>query len=216
MVYELKSLIREGEHQTQDFKFRVDDPKKIARTLAAFANTDGGRLLIGVKDNGKVVGVNPEEEHHIIEGAADLFCTPKVPFTSRVWQDDHKLVLEIIVSPSALKPHQAKDENDKWKVYVRRKDHTLLANKILLDCWKLEKKKSIPPQKFSETEQLILTTIKEYESLTISKLYRVTKLKKRVIDRLLVLFVNWGIVNMSITPEGTFYSLKEVNRIHVE
>ena len=45
----IEALIAQGEHQQLDFKFEVSDSKKIARTLSAFANTDGGRLLIGVK-----------------------------------------------------------------------------------------------------------------------------------------------------------------------
>ena len=49
---------------------RIDDAAKIARTLVAFANTDGGRLLIGVKDNGAVTGANQEEEYHMIDLAA--------------------------------------------------------------------------------------------------------------------------------------------------
>jgi predicted HTH transcriptional regulator len=71
----LHEYIKEGEHESQDFKFRIDDQKKIARTLSAFANTVGGRLLIGVKDNGKVVGVDPQEEFYMIEGAASLFVS---------------------------------------------------------------------------------------------------------------------------------------------
>ena len=43
----ISSLILEGEHQQQDFKFGITDSRKIARSLVAFANTDGGRLLIG-------------------------------------------------------------------------------------------------------------------------------------------------------------------------
>ena len=50
----LHHLIAQGEHQQQDFKYEISDVRKIARTLSAFANTDGGRLLIGVKDNGKI------------------------------------------------------------------------------------------------------------------------------------------------------------------
>ncbi|WP_292288915.1 RNA-binding domain-containing protein [Marivita sp.] len=50
----IQQLIREGEHQKQDFKFAVNDARKIARSLVAFANTDGGKLLIGVKDNGVI------------------------------------------------------------------------------------------------------------------------------------------------------------------
>ena len=205
----LQSYIREGEHQTQDFKFRVDDAKKIARTLAAFANTDGGRLLIGVKDNGKVVGVDPEEEFHIIQGAAELFCKPPIEFEKQVWQDEHKLVLEIIVSPSKIKPHKAKDEENKWRTYVRRADHTLLANKILVGVWKQERKPSFPPQKFTDDEQNLLKLIASASPITLSKLYRSSELPKNSVDRLLIMFISWDLVKMDITPEGTFYSAKD-------
>ena len=60
----IEALIEQGEHQQLDFKFEVSDSKKIARTLSAFANTDGGRLLIGVKDNGAISGVRSEEEYY--------------------------------------------------------------------------------------------------------------------------------------------------------
>ena len=204
---QLQKYIAEGEHQQQDFKFRVDDAKKIARTLSAFANTDGGRLLIGVKDNGKVVGIHPEEEYHIIEGAAELYCKPKVTFSTQVWQDEHKLVLEVIVPPSGIRPHKAKDEKDRWKTYVRREDHTLLANKILIGVWKLKKKPSDKPQQFTEQEHLLLLNIKQLQPVTLSKLYRKTALKMSVIDKLLVQFVAWEVLEMNITREGTFYAI---------
>ncbi|MDX1651536.1 MAG: ATP-binding protein [Brumimicrobium sp.] len=205
----LKSYIREGEHQTQDFKFRVDDARKIARTLAAFANTDGGRLLIGVKDNGKVVGVNPEEEFHVIQGAATVFCRPEIPVLTNVLQDEHKLVLEVIIAPSSEKPVRAQDEQGRWKTYVRRGDHTLLANKILIGVWKQTKKEKSRPQKFAEEEQLLINTVKEQEKVTLSKLYRLTGLNKSVVDRLLILFITWDLIQMDITEEGTYYSLRE-------
>jgi len=55
-------MIREGEHVSQDFKYFLSDTRKIARTLAAFANSKGGRLLVGVKDNGNIVGLKHQEE----------------------------------------------------------------------------------------------------------------------------------------------------------
>lgn len=205
----LKSYIREGEHQTQDFKFRVDDAKKIARTLAAFANTDGGRLLIGVKDNGKVVGINPEEEFHVIQGAAAMYCKPELTVKTQIMQDDHKLVLEVTVDEVMSKPVKALDDDGQWKTYVRREDHTLLASKILIGVWKKMRTKTSTPQAFDKDEQLILNTIKEAGEITLSKLYRDTKLKKAYVDRLLILFITWNVVEMNITPAGTYFSVSE-------
>jgi predicted HTH transcriptional regulator len=205
-VSTLQSYIRQGEHQTQDFKFRVDDAKKIARTISAFANTDGGRLLIGVKDNGKVVGVNPEEEFHIIQGAAELFCDPPVPIQTVIWQDEYKLVLEVIVEPSPLRPHKSKDDDGLWKTYIRHHDHTLIANKILVGVWNFRKKGVEKPQQFSEEEMNFLELFRTNEKFTLSKLYRLSPMKKSKVDHLLKLFITWEILEMEITPEGTFYS----------
>lgn len=46
----IHALIAEGEHLQQDFKFEISDARKIAKTLSAFANTRGGKLLIDDKD----------------------------------------------------------------------------------------------------------------------------------------------------------------------
>ncbi|MGB4134047.1 MAG: ATP-binding protein, partial [Tenuifilaceae bacterium] len=42
MSKHIANLILQGEHQQLDFKHSISDSKKIARSLAAFANTDGG------------------------------------------------------------------------------------------------------------------------------------------------------------------------------
>lgn len=206
----VKQLIREGEHQQQDFKYRIDDSKKIARTLSAFANTDGGRLLIGVKDNGKITGVDPTEEIHMIEAAADMYCKPKLEFQSRVWQEDMKLVLEIVIEKHAERPVLSPDEAGKWKAYVRRKDHTLLANKILLNVWKLERFDQKRPEKIGEEETQLLHIIAQNPQITLSKIYRLSTLEKSGIDRLLPLFICWDLISMEITENGTFYEVKEI------
>ena len=62
MDHNMKKLIEEGEGQQLDFKYCVSDSRKIARTLSAFSNSDGGRLLIGVRDNGSIAGIKSDEE----------------------------------------------------------------------------------------------------------------------------------------------------------
>ena len=43
--YYIEELISQGEHEQQDFKFLISDARKIARSISAFANNGGGRLL---------------------------------------------------------------------------------------------------------------------------------------------------------------------------
>lgn len=205
----LSSIIQQGEHQQLDFKFQINDSKKIARTLCAFANTDGGRLLIGVKDNGKVVGINPEEEIHMIEAAAEMYCSPKLTFEKRVWKEDMKLVLEIQIQKAERLPVMARDEENKWRAYVRRNDHTLLANKINLLIWKFKQLDTIRPAKMGDDETNLLKLIATHEMLTLSKIYRISTLPKATIDRLMALFVYWNLVEMDMNEQGTSYKISD-------
>jgi predicted HTH transcriptional regulator len=209
----LSSIIQQGEHQQLDFKFQISDSKKIARTLCAFANTDGGRLLIGVKDNGKVSGVNPEEELHMIEAAAEMYCSPKLAFSKRVWKEDMKLVLEIQIERSQQLPVMARDEENRWRAYVRRKDHTLLANKILLQIWKFNQSETIQPAKMGEEETNLLKLIAAEGEVTLSKIYRISNMQKGKIDRLVALFVYWEIVEMEMNELGTIYRISDSETI---
>ena len=72
----IQNLILEGEHEHQDFKYQISDARKIARSISAFANNSGGRLLVGVKDNGNIAGVSSDEEIYMIEQAAQMYCQP--------------------------------------------------------------------------------------------------------------------------------------------
>ena len=76
----IKSWIDQCEHKQQYFKFEISDSRKIAKSISAFANTEGGRLLIGVKDNGGIAGISTDEEQYMIEAAAQLYCSPQPVF----------------------------------------------------------------------------------------------------------------------------------------
>ena len=204
----LADLISEGEHVNQDFKFRIDDQKKIARTLCAFANTFGGRLLIVIKDNKKIVGGHPEEEFHMIEVASKMFCQPEVPFTSKVWQEDFRLILEIQVPISNNTPHKAKDDDGRWKPYIRVKDHTVAVNKILEKVWIENKKPTSKPEKFNDDELMLLKLLQEHGEVTLSKLYRLSKLPLKKVDRLLVLLICWGLIEIAYETDGVYYKSK--------
>jgi len=58
---QLQELIRGGESQTVEFKRQLPPDSIIAQALVAFANTTGGVLIVGVSDDGDVVGLDPPE-----------------------------------------------------------------------------------------------------------------------------------------------------------
>lgn len=146
----LQLLIDQGEHQQQDFKFEVNDSKKIARTLSAFANTDGGRLLIGVKDNGHISGIKSEEEYYMIEAASQMYTKPQVDFTATRWNVQGKCVLEIYIAPGNNRPYLAPDKDGKFKAYIRVADENILANEVLVLSWQ---KKPVSTRSFAKTQQ---------------------------------------------------------------
>lgn len=207
MVSELVHKISEGEGLQLDFKFEIDDQKKIARTLVAFANTEGGSLLIGVKDNGKIVGTNPEEEYYMIEGASEAYCKPPVQFDKNVWQEDRFLVLEIVV-PKSDQKHKAQDDEGKWRSYVRIDDRTMHGNKILEQVWKLRENGSPKPLEFDPETVAMIEVIKREGPLSLSKLYRKAGISLNRVDRTLAHLVHWGVAAMDITETGTLYSIE--------
>lgn len=133
----IKRLIFEGEGVSLDFKKTISSCEKIARTMSSYANNKGGRLLIGVADDGTIKGVKSEdEERYMITKAAHMFCKPALePTFEEVYVDD-KLVLVVTIAESNLKPHYALAEDGKWWVYVRVKDKSVLASKIVVDVLK--------------------------------------------------------------------------------
>lgn len=66
---EITNLISAGESETLELKTSVPSPDTIASHLAAFANTKGGVLLIGVKEPSEVVGINPVKANYAISTA---------------------------------------------------------------------------------------------------------------------------------------------------
>lgn len=205
----LYRLINEGEHQQQDFKFCINDSKKIAKSLVAFANTDGGRLLIGVKDNGKIAGISSDEEFYMIESAAKIFSKPEIKFSTQQWQVEGKTILEISIETSENKPHFAKDENGKWLAYVRMNDENVLAHKIQIEVWKKEKSANGIYLSYSDDERILIDYLQKNESISFSKFIRVAQISRKRAEEVLSNLVIIDIVRMHSTTEKTTFYLNE-------
>lgn len=207
----IQKLIEEGEHQMLDFKYEISDCKKIARSLVAFANTDGGRLLIGVKDNGNISGIRSEEEKHMIQMASDMYCHPSVYFEAKEWVVDGKTVLEIYVPRSKYCKHRAPDHSNKYKVYIRVKDQNILADRILLKIWKYQNNKQNINVTFTEAEMFLLKYLNENKKITLNEFVESAEINKKEAERILVEFTIINLIKLEVTEKGIFFSLYEDN-----
>jgi predicted HTH transcriptional regulator len=191
----VQELILQGEHQQQDFKFEISDARKIAKSLSAFANTDGGRLLIGVKDNGKIAGVRSEEEAYMIESAANVYCSPEVIFSMTQHRVEGKVVLEVSIPEAENKPVCAKNEENKLLAYVRIADENILASPIHLEVWKQKKGEKGKLIEYTEIEKKLLDKLSDGD-FSMNRFCRETGLLRRDVQALIANFVRFGVVRL--------------------
>lgn len=207
MEFYLKKLITEGENQQLDFKYAITDSKKIARTLVAFANSDGGKLLIGVRDNGSIAGVRSDEELYMVDTAAHLFCRPEIIFTTRQHTTGGKTILEVDVLKGDKRPYQAKDEEGNWITYFRNNDQNLVANKVLLQVWKKEEKKRGVMVKFSNAENTLMDYLVHNGSITLSKFRKIAKISGYTAESILANLIIFKVLVMKASDKGFTYEL---------
>lgn len=204
----LISMIREGEHQKQDFKFCITDSRKIARSLVAFANTDGGSLLIGVKDNGHIVGVQSDEEYYMVESAALIYSKPPIPFTTKQWHVEGKTVLQVMIEPGNQKPYFAKDENGKWLAHVRHNDENRLAGKVMIDVWNKQKRMQGITVKLTDAEKFLLKYLDSNNFISVSAFARKASIPYKQAEQLLADFIVLGLVQPYFGDTHIVYRLK--------
>ena len=207
----IKRLIQSGENQQLDFKFEISDSRKIAKTLVAFSNTDGGTLLIGVKDNGKIAGVRTDEEFFMVQAAAGMYCKPEVLFESKRWTVEGKTVLEITIPKGLDYPYFAQPEPDKWLAYVRIKDENILATSVHLKVWRNKTHDRGILMEYSEKVKKLLQYLELNQSISISKFCRTAFLPKKAAENILADLIYFGLIESVYHDHHFIYSLKSRN-----
>lgn len=209
MKPDIYALIAEGEHQRQDFKFEISDARKIAKSLSAFANTDGGRLLVGVKDNGRIAGIRTEEEIYMIEAAATLYTrpTPQVAFST--CEAEGRMVLIAEVERAAQFPVCALDEKGKPWAYLRIHDENILASTVHLQMWALRRSPHGILWNDTEPARLLREALSARGELSVSACCRLAGLKRRQAERLLAELLCMDVVEWCFRDRRFLYRLKE-------
>jgi len=203
----IKRMILEGEHVSLDFKKTISSAEKIAKTLVAFANNKGGKLLIGVGDDGTIKGVKSEdEEKYMINKSAHQFCKPAIEPTFAEVEVDDKLVLIVDIPPSNTKPHYALGEDKKWWVYFRVEDKSILASKIIVDVLKEGAKEQGQFISYSEYESKLLSYLEDHGRITLKEYIKLTRTAQKKAQRIIVSLILAGVIIPHLSEKEEYFT----------
>jgi len=214
MDHFLRKLISGGENQNLDFKYCVSDSRKIARTLSAFSNSDGGRILIGVRDNGTIAGIMTDEEIYMVDTAAHLFCRPEINYVIKQHTSGGKTILEVEVLKGTKRPYQVRNENGRWLSYFRHLDQNLVSNRVLLQVWRKEEKGKGVLVKFSKAENCLMDYLKKNGSITLSKFRKIARISSYKAEAILANLIIFKILVINASEKGFTYQLNPVDPVN--
>jgi predicted HTH transcriptional regulator len=203
----IKKLILEGEGVQLDFKKTITHVHKIAKTMVAFANNRGGTILVGVMDDGSIKGVkNEEEEKYQLIKAGTYYCRPIIEPRFTEYVIDGVIVLAVEIPQSDVKPHYALGEDDKYWAYIRVKDKSVLASKIVIDVLRKETKGEAALIEFSSKEKALLEYLAANERITLMEFCKLINISRRRASRILVNLVLSGVIRVHSTEKTEFYT----------
>lgn len=111
----LLALIQSGEDTTCQFKINITNAESLASEIAAFANCEGGNILIGVTDDSKMLGLSSKDVSRINQlisnAASHLVRSPLAVQTKNICLDNGKIIIILTVPKGIDKPYFDKMES---------------------------------------------------------------------------------------------------------
>ena len=208
----LRELISQGEGEELEFKKKTTQPQRISRTLASLANTRGGQVLVGVDDDGRIVGVRDvEEELFVLRDAAQHYIEPPLDtLRFREVETDGRSVLVVTVPESLNKPHRAQVAPGDWRGYVRVRDESVqtsgLTEKVL--------ERQQPEARFEKIllnrhELAVLAYVRDkaHPRITLPQFMKLANLSKRRAYQTLIKLVLHGYLRHHDKEKEPYYTV---------
>ena len=212
----LLDIIGQGETRYTEFKRLVHSPIKIAKSIVAFANTEGGIILIGVDDDKRITGIHSEKEMlEIVHDAIKLHIEPILRIETEVIEYKKRLVLMVIVPESKDKPHyhiSAERDSDtrgkvnRKKVYLREESHNKVASpdKVFL----MESVGDPLQLSFGENEKMLLSYLEKNGNITAQEFSSIAGIPLNKAMQTLVSLVRSGAVKLCTKGQKSYYCLQ--------
>jgi predicted HTH transcriptional regulator len=209
---EIKYLVRQGENEHVEFKKKINHPDKVIRELVAFANTNGGTLLVGVDDNGEISGLkHAEEDDYLMKKAIAELSRPKLQFKSgMVKLHENRAVLYYQISPSKRKPHYALETpKQRWgQAYVRYQDKSVQASREMTEVLRSRRGNKEFGFSYGEEERLLLQCLDKEETMSVSQFSEKAGLTRARASKIMVLLTLTNVLRIIPTEKGDLFAFK--------
>ncbi len=211
-IANIKSLVNKGESINLEFKLKSNHPKRILNELVAFANTKGGKLLIGIDDSKKIVGLDAgDEDIYLLEKLIYDQIYPTLPFKmQKITVSKTKEIVLIEVTEGKLKPYYVNENPEKRNgvAYIRLKDQSIKAGKILRMMMNSKFKDQPNSISIADDIEIIFSLMKSKEKVSFDEIRKAIGKNKRITEVLLLKMLNMGLIGFDLERQDEFY-LKE-------
>jgi predicted HTH transcriptional regulator len=178
------------------------------RELIAFANTDGGTLLVGIDDNGEVPGVHyPEEEALAIRQCLTSRCRPALRLQETIIPlSRKKFVVRFDVSPGERRPHYFKMGEGRRESFVRVNDQSVRASREMVEILRRSDHKKNIRFAFGDAEKKLMEYLEQHGSISLAQYRAVAGLNRFMASKKLILLVLAGVLRITPSEKGDVYS----------
>ena len=206
-VRDLKKLVSHGESARLEFKRKAAYPDKIVREMIAFANAQGGILLVGIGDDGQLAGLkHPEGESHVIQQSLRK-CQPRLPVTETfIPIGSTRYVIQYHVAESRNKPHYFLD-GEKKEAYIRVNDQSIRASREVREIARRSQYRKDIRFHYGEHEKFLMRYLDTNPAITLKEFMQVSGLKRFYASKKLVLLVLANVLQITPHEKGDLFSL---------
>ncbi len=213
-IEELLKIISGGENLTVEFKQKFSGYEKIAKEMIAFANTSGGLLIFGVRDNRKILGIESEKEiAELVKETAEQYCNPPLEYEISFPEIKKKMLALVAIKPSPNKPHRIEDYKEKLDintaaVYIRINDKSVLAGKEMIKLMLLRGDDNpLKKYEFGKNEKAVFMYLENNETIDAKALSKFANISMRRASRTLINLVRANLLLIHTKDNGeNFFS----------
>lgn len=213
-LQELKQIVSLGEGLYLEFKRRVPRAERIAKEVIALANTHGGRILLGVGDDGTITGLrDATEEEFALRRALEARCSPPVLYeTERIPVEGRRDVILVTVPESREKPHFLIEPNGSTVIsegvaYVRAGEMSVEASPESVRLMQEAGSMNGATFEFGDNEMLLMRYLEDYARVTVDQFAQMAGISTEQASQTLISLTKANILHLQADRREDYFTL---------